>query len=98
MKRMILDLWLGLFNVLKDSDINSIKNIDDKYKVLKFYRSIKNLNTEFENFRKDVQDKVIKNREEFQKMFEIQEQDESAKKYINDINSELKFNNERTFF
>lgn len=89
MKKMILDLWLVIFNAIKDSDINSIKNIDDKYKILKFYRDIKKLNSEFENFRKDAQDKIIKDQSEFQKMFEIQDKDDSAKNYINNINSEL---------
>lgn len=86
---MKLDDILHFYNLIKDISTKEISNAEDKYKLLKIFRTLKNYNEEFDKFKEDAQSKVISNREEFNEMFSKKDNDEKAKEYVNNLNSEL---------
>lgn len=86
---MILNDVLNFYNLIKNINTKEISNSEDKYKLLKIFRTLKHYNEEFEEFKRDAKDKVIINKEEFNKKLKESKNDKEAKEYIDNINSEL---------
>lgn len=86
---MILNDILNFYNLIKNINTKEISNSEDKYKLLKIFRTLKHYNEEFEEFKRDAKDKVITNKEEFDSKLKESKNDKEAKEYIDNINSEL---------
>lgn len=86
---MILNDILNFYNLIKNANTKEISNSEDKYKLLKIFRTLKHYNEEFEEFKRDAKDKVITNKEEFDNKLKESKNDKEAKEYIDNINSEL---------
>lgn len=86
---MILNDILNFYNLIKNINTKEISNSEDKYKLLKIFRTLKHYNEEFEEFKRDAKDKVIINKEEFDNKLKESKNDKEAKEYIDNINSEL---------
>ena len=77
------------FNKLVDSLKLDKLSGKDKYDILKTFRKIKLLSTEFDEFRHDIIQKYISTDECKENIEKSNNGDEEAKKYINDINDEV---------
>ena len=86
---MILNDILNFYNLIKNANTKEISSSEDKYKLLKIFRTLKHYNEEFEEFKRDAKDKVIINKEEFDNKLKESKNDKEAKEYIDNINSEL---------
>ncbi len=86
---MKLDTILGLYDLIKGASIKEVKDSDDKYSLLKNFRILKKFNEEFNEFKDDAQKQVITNKEEFDEKIKKVDEDEEAKKYIDNLNKEL---------
>ena len=86
---MILNDILNFYNLIKNINIKDISNSEDKYKLLKIFRTLKHYNEEFEKFKKDAKDKIIVDKEKFSKKLEESKENKEAKEYVDNINSEL---------
>lgn len=86
---MILNDILNFYNLIKNANTKEISSSEDKYKLLKIFRTLKRYNEEFEEFKRDAKDKVVTNKEEFDSKLKESKNDKEAKEYIDNINSEL---------
>lgn len=86
---MILNDILNFYNLIKNANTKEISSSEDKYKLLKIFRTLKHYNEEFEEFKRDAKDKVVTNKEEFDSKLKESKNDKEAKEYIDNINSEL---------
>ena len=77
------------FNKLVDSLKLDKLSGKDKYAILKIFRKLKLVGTEFDEFRKDIIDKYISTDECKEALEKSNNGDEEAKKRIDEINTEV---------
>ena len=86
---MKLNDILNLYELIKDIHIKEISSSEDKYRLLKIFGILKDYNESFNKFKEDAQNKIVSNKEEFEDKLKKSKEDEEAKKYVENINSEL---------